>query len=231
METLRGKQMSETFRLGAVLAVAGGFLDAYTYLVRGKVFANAETGNMVLLGINLLNRQWMTALGYLAPILAFAAGVVAAEAIKRHVSGKSLHWRQLCVLAEAILLLGVSFLPQEMNSLANIAVAFVCAVQVESFRKVHGNAFATTMCTGNLRSGTERLWQFLQSGNREALRQAGQYYGIILCFIAGATLGGFLCGWWAERAVLAPCVLLLAAFLMMFWKNGTDGQSEDCPSG
>ncbi|WP_243413724.1 YoaK family protein [Pseudoflavonifractor phocaeensis] len=224
----RGKQMSETFRLGAVLAVAGGFLDAYTYLVRGKVFANAETGNMVLLGVNLLNRQWFTALGYLAPILAFAAGVVAAEAIKRRCQGRLIHWRQLCVLAEAILLSGVAFLPQELNSLANIAVAFVCAVQVESFRKVHGHAFATTMCTGNLRSGTERLWQFLQSGKREDRRQAGEYYGIILFFIAGAALGGFVCVRFAERAVLLPCALLLAAFGMMFWKNET-GQAKDCP--
>lgn len=223
------KQMSETFRLGAVLAVAGGFLDAYTYLVRGKVFANAETGNMVLLGVNLLNRQWLTALGYLAPILAFAAGVVAAEAIKRRFQDTSIHWRQMCVLAEAILLAGVAFLPQEMNSLANIAVAFVCAVQVESFRKVHGHAFATTMCTGNLRSGTERLWQFLQSGKREELRQAGEYYGIILFFIVGAALGGFVCGRWAERAALVPCALLLAAFLMMFWKKET-GRPADRPA-
>lgn len=36
-------QMSEAFQLGAVLAVIGGFLDAYSYLLRGGVFANAQT--------------------------------------------------------------------------------------------------------------------------------------------------------------------------------------------
>ena len=101
-----------------------------------------------------------------------------------------------------------------------MAVAFVCAVQVESFRKVHGNAFATTMCTGNLRSGTERLWQFLQSGKRESLTQAGRYYGIIFFFIVGAALGSFTSGILAERAVFVPCLLLFAAFLMMFWNGG-----------
>ena len=35
MEQMETRQMSESFRLGAVLALAGGFLDAYTYLVRG----------------------------------------------------------------------------------------------------------------------------------------------------------------------------------------------------
>ena len=42
MEQVETRQMSESFRLGAVLALAGGFLDAYTYLVRGGVFANAR---------------------------------------------------------------------------------------------------------------------------------------------------------------------------------------------
>ena len=44
-------QTSEALRVGLVLALAGGYLDAYTYLCRGGVFANAQTGNMVLLGI------------------------------------------------------------------------------------------------------------------------------------------------------------------------------------
>ena len=224
MWKIGNNQMSETFRLGAVLALAGGFLDAYTYLVRGKVFANAETGNMVLLGVNLLNDQWEKALGYVAPILAFAIGVVVAEAIKKRVQERSLHWRQISLLAEMVILLVVCFLPQSMNNAANVAVAFVCAVQVESFRKVHGNAFATTMCTGNLRSGTERLWQFLQSGKRESLTQAGRYYGIIFFFIVGAALGSFTSGILAERAVFVPCLLLFAAFLMMFWNDEKQGQ-------
>ena len=45
------RQISETLHLGMLLAAVGGFLDAYTYLSRGKVFANAQTGNLVLLGI------------------------------------------------------------------------------------------------------------------------------------------------------------------------------------
>ena len=41
-------QMSETVLIGSLLALAGGFLDAYTYICRGGVFANAQTGNIVL---------------------------------------------------------------------------------------------------------------------------------------------------------------------------------------
>ena len=50
-EKIREKQMSENFILGIMLALTGGFLDAYTYITRGGVFANAQTGNIVLMAI------------------------------------------------------------------------------------------------------------------------------------------------------------------------------------
>ena len=210
------RQMSERFRLGALLAVAGGFLDAYTYLVRGGVFANAQTGNIVLLGLRLTERDLAGALHYLIPILAFAAGVVAAELVRARFGGaQRLHWRQITVAGELLLLLGVAALPGTLDGLANVLVSFVCAVQVESFRKFNGNAFATTMCTGNLRSGTERLFLYWKTGERDHRTRAVQYYGIILCFVAGAALGAGCAGRWGRPSVLAVCVLLLAAFLMM----------------
>lgn len=43
------KQMSESFLTAAFLSVSGGLQDMYTYISRGHVFANAQTGNIVLL--------------------------------------------------------------------------------------------------------------------------------------------------------------------------------------
>lgn len=34
-------QMSESFLLASLLAIVGGFLDAYSYVCRDHVFANA----------------------------------------------------------------------------------------------------------------------------------------------------------------------------------------------
>ena len=136
----------------------------------------------------------------------------------RHASG--IHWRQMTVGLELVLLAGVAFLPSQMDNLANIAVSFVCAVQVESFRKVHGNAFATTMCTGNLRSGTERMLQYLRTGDRDHGRRAAQYYGIILFFVAGAAVGALCADCMGQKGVLISLVPLGCAFLMMFeWKT------------
>lgn len=214
-------QMSESMRLGALLAVAGGFFDAYTYLCRGGVFANAQTGNIVLLGLELAEREWLRALAYLAPILAFALGVVVAEVVKRRgkarqAGGAGMHWRQVIMLAEIVLLAVAAFLPQRMDMAVNILISFVCAMQVEAFRKVRGSAFATTMCTGNLRSGTEQLVIWRQTGDANAARKARHYYCIILFFILGAALGAVCTDTLGERALLITCVPLLAVFGMMF---------------
>ena len=41
---LRHGQMSEAFSTMVFLTLSGGLQDAYTYCVRGQVFANAQTG-------------------------------------------------------------------------------------------------------------------------------------------------------------------------------------------
>lgn len=211
-------QMSESVRLGAVLAVTGGFFDAYTYLCRGGVFANAQTGNMVLLGTDLATGQWAHAMHYVLPILAFALGVAAAEWVKLNFKTRPIgvHWRQIVILAELLLVVLVGFLPQSANMAANTLVSFICALQVESFRKMRGSAFATTMCTGNLRSATEQFVRWRTDGDDEARRKAGRYAVIIVYFIAGAALGVGCVHLWGDRAVLLCCALLALAFGLMF---------------
>lgn len=214
----RTVQMSEAYSLGALLTVGGGFLDAYTYFTRGGVFSNAQTGNLVLLAIRLAEGDLTALPHYLPPILAFALGVVAAELVRnRFRASHALHWRQAVVALEALILLATAFLPQgPWDAAVNSAVSFVCAMQVEAFRKIRGNALATTMCTGNLRSGTELLYHGLRDRDSAALRRSLQYYGIILCFLAGGALGVWATDLLAERAILLCCALLLVIFLAMF---------------
>ena len=51
------REISEHYITGIILSVVGGFLDAYTYIARGGVFANAQTGNIVLFGIECAHKE------------------------------------------------------------------------------------------------------------------------------------------------------------------------------
>ena len=210
-------QMSESLPVGLLLALAGGILDSYTYLNRGQVFATAETGNLVLLGIHLAQGELGRVLSCLFPILAFALGVLTTEGLRRRLSSGRVHWRQPILAAECLVILVVSFLPQgDLDALANVLIAFTSAIQIESFRKFAGCGCATTMCTGNLRSGIEALCTFLHSRDRAALQKAGAYFAVIGFFTLGAGLGAVLTRVWHERTIWLSCALLAVSFLLMF---------------
>ena len=121
-------QMSESFLIAGILSISGGLQDAYTYMYRGKVFANAQTGNIVLLAQNLVDRNWQAVLRYFSPLLFFALGVAMAECIRmRYQKAQKIHWRQLVLVTEIVLLFAVGFFPNEMDLLANAMVSFASA--------------------------------------------------------------------------------------------------------
>ena len=210
-------QMSESLLTAAFIILSGGLQDAYTYLCRGKVFANAQTGNIVLFSAYLFDGERGHCTRYLIPVLSFLLGIFVAECIHRHFKYmEKVHWRQLIILAEIVLLFAVGFLPQEVNTLANALVSFVCAMQVQTFRKVQGHAYASTMCIGNMRSGTEALCVYFHTHDREVLYKTLTYFGVIGLFAVGAGLGALLTAHFAERGIWASCGLLAVSFLIMF---------------
>lgn len=211
------KQMSESMALGVVLTLAGGFQDAYSYNCRGHVFANAQTGNIVLLGQNLAMGEWASGLRYLVPLLAFISGVYVTEWVHHlYKDNELLHWRQIVLFIEILLLAATGALPQSMNMLANVLLSFACAMQVNSFRKFKGIPCATTMCIGNMRSATEMLCKYHITKDKELKKKSYHYYFIILVFAVGAAVGAVLCKHIGDRAIWIAAGLMFAGFLMMF---------------
>ena len=210
-------QMSEAFLTSIFLAVSGGFQDAYTYNTREEVFSNAQTGNVVLMSQNFMVGRWMDGLRYLFPLLAFAFGVFFAERIQgRFKYAKRLHWRQGILLLEIVILFAVGFIPQEYNMAATVLVSFACAMQVQSFRKVGGYSYASTMCIGNLRSGTTALTMYFEEHKPEQLRQFLYYFGIIFFFAIGAGVGGVMSLHFGITTIWGSSAMLLVSFLLMF---------------
>ena len=209
-------QTSETFVLSAILAMSGGFQDAYTYNVRKEVFSNAQTGNIVLMSQHIMMGELMKGLSYLFPVVAFALGVLVAERIgHRYKGAKRIHWRQIIVAIEIVVLLAVGFIPERYDMLATMLVSFSCSMQVQAFRKVNGYGYASTMCIGNLRSGTESLSIYLREKQHGALKKAAHYYGIIFIFAIGAGIGGICSLHIGIRAIWISSILLAVVCAMM----------------
>lgn len=216
--------MSETFPIGVLLTIVGGYFDAYTYIARGGVFANAQTGNIVLFGIHLAEGHWDRALSYFIPILAFVLGIFTAELVHKIETKTPLHWRQLVIALEILTVVAAGFLPESSDGLysfnmaANVIISFICALQVQTFRKIHGITCATTMCTGNLRSGTDLLMRYTSTKNKQDLKDGLKYYFINVIFLLGAVISVFLTQAFGGVSVLFCLFPLVLVFVLMFIK-------------
>ncbi len=211
------KQMSEAFVTSVFLALSGGLQDAYTYCVRGGVFANAQTGNVALMSRYLMQGNFGMAGHYAVPLLSFALGVFAAEKLQaRFKYASRLHWRQGLLVIEIALLVFVGFLPKTINVTASSVVSFVCAMQVQAFRKVNGYSYASTMCIGNMRSGVAALSAYLRDRKKEQLRETGHYFGVIGFFAAGAAAGSLLAPVAGIATIFVSAVFLSVSFVIMF---------------
>lgn len=119
-------------------------------------------------------------------------------------------------MLESILLFLVGFLPQKYNMSAVVIASFVCALQVQAFRKLNGSTYATTMCIGNLRTATDLLSNYVVHKEKKLLRKSLIYYGFILIFIIGAAAGGVMTQAFQEKAIWCSSFILLITFIIMF---------------
>ena len=219
------KNFTESYFVATLLSIIGGFLDAFTFVSREGVFANAQTGNFARLAICLANGNWELVLRYFIPIIFFVVGVSVAMYISRRTPKSSLlEWQHYIILLEIALLFIVSWIPygKISNICANVLVSFTCAIQAESFRKVLGTSFASTMCTGNLRKATEYLNHFLVNKEKSVLRKSVQYFGIDILFVFGAVIGTFATKVFQTYATLCCCVVLCIVFFMIPRKSKSE---------
>lgn len=207
----------ESVPFGILLAIVGGFLDAYTFIGRGGVFANAQTGNIVLLGVNASKGEWRQALLHVPPILAFAMGVFVVEWLKNNSSRLFiLDWARTVLILEIIVLFIIGFIPNTIpNIVVTVTISFVASVQAASFRKLVDSPYATTMSTGNLRSASQAAYKAIIQKDLESGIRAIRYFAIIISFIFGAFLGGLLTLFIGVKAIWGA-VLVLVCDVILF---------------
>ena len=115
----------------------------------------------------------------------------------------------------------VAFLAFGINSGAYVAeivrsgIMSIDRGQLEAGRSL-GFSYASTMCIGNLRSGTDALSVFVRTGNKTSLKKAGYYFGIILFFAIGAGIGGNLSMLFGIHTIWISSALLSISVLLMF---------------
>lgn len=200
-----------------LLTLIGGFFDSYTYVNSNGIFANAQTGNIIFIGINLANGEWKKTLHYFYSICAFIFGVICNEYITEKFSKLSIfRYLYLTILIQLSLLILIFFVPYIHNfDIRPLAISCVCAMQFDSFRKINNIPFASVFCTGNLRSGSEYFFKYVFLKNKTAKDRFVLYVIIILTFLIGVVLGGLSSKYYQHYAILIPIIILIINLIFL----------------
>lgn len=201
------------------LICIAGFFGAYTYLLRGNVFCNAQTGNVVLLGLALGSAEWRKALYYVIPISAYLLGAFVSELLPNPVKHIFLiRWDTLLIGVEMLVVLALGFVPESAPvQISQVAINFIASMQYNTFRQAEGTPMATTFATNHIRqigiglAKELRHRKEMDKPHREKLRKHAL---MLFYFLTGATVGTVFCHLLLGRAIwltLFPFAVLLTS--------------------
>ncbi len=216
---------STSLRFALLLTCANGFIDPHTYLARGGVFANVQTGNVIFAALNIAHRNWAAALSHLWPILAFLAGVLLSSHIKSKRIDRFLpHPLRWMMGLQAVVFAVIGFVPASVpHSYVTVPISFVAALQIGLFRNVGDLAYMPVATTGNLMRLVESGYDAFVEKNSESGKAFAIYAALIGTFASGAVIGAVTTTVWGVHAIWLPAGLL-AVTLALFVIDEREGK-------
>ena len=199
-----------------VLMLVGGFFGGFTYTIRGGVFCNAQTANVVLFAIELGRMNWSGALYYVIPMSAYLLGALLSESAAYYI--KRLHlirWDTLFIIVEMIAVVILALLPESAPyQITQVAVNFICSMQFNTFRQAQGIPMATTFCTNHFRQvGIAASKLMRHHGGKAYADRMFFHLKMLGLFALGVICAVQLCARFAGRAMffaLLPLAVVLA---------------------
>lgn len=209
---------TRTLWFALLLTLTNGFMDAHTFFVRGGVFANVQTGNVIFFAIDLSERKLAAAMAHVWPILAFVVGIWLASHIKSGRADRIVTHPLRWAIAVQVIVLGViGFIPVTVaHSYVTVPIAFLAAAQMGLFRNIGDLAYLPVATTGNLMRFVESGYDGVVEKNAAARRACGIYGTVILAFAGGALIGAFASRAWGAHAIwLAAGTLAVTLILFI----------------
>ena len=207
---------SHRYHTFVLLMLSGVFMGAYSYFLKGGVFANAETANLLLLALHLAEMDWDAVLMTLVPILTFFLGSFVSEFFRSKISRS---WPKLLLLFEVLLISLLSFLPESTPfPIFHSSIALISSMQYNTFQKARGVQLSTLFCTAHLRGGASSFFHAYIEKDARSLKRGLYHIGMIFTFVLGAFLCAVLSPYLETRTLIFSAIPLLLA-LKEIWMS------------
>ena len=204
-----------------LLIFVAGWYGAYTFLLRGGVFCNAQTANVVLLAMAIGEKQWSRAAYLIIPITAYFAGAFFSEYLGKSVKKfHLLRWDTILVVIEVLVIIALGMLPESApDQICQIALNFICSMQFNTFRQVKGIPAATTFGTNHIRqlgSSAAKYYRHHDSQSAEKIK----VHGLLILFFLSGGIAGTICGEvFSYRSIWGTAIVLIIIFIRLAYAD------------
>ena len=211
-----------------LLTAVGGFFDAYTFVNCDGIFANAQTGNLIFVGIDLIEGNFSEVIHYSIPILSFVIGVLVGKFIETKYKELSIFKHiYMLLLTQIVALIIISIKHKYFGvDIRPIVISFICAIQFDGFRKVNNLVFASVFCTGNLRSMSEHLYKYFVLKKKESKIPFLIYLSVITVFLSGVILGAAMSKYLLNKAIIVPVFIIFINLIFVIVINNKFGKKR-----
>ena len=186
----------EKYYIFELLTIAGGMMGLYTYNLRGGVFSNAQTGNIVKMAAAFGQGNFSDGLYYFVPFTAYILGTILSEILPEKVRRtKFIRWDTMLVGIEIIVLFIVGLIPFSWpDQISQVLINFLCAMQFNTFRQAEGVPMATTFVTNHVRQIGISIARVIKHHDQEAeaRQKAAKHVKLILAFFFGGVFMTFM---------------------------------------
>lgn len=212
------KSANDSKFIAFVVFFISGFQNGYTYMARGNVFANLQTGNMILLVTNVAYQDIGNIIKYTVPLVIFGIGLFIGSRISIIYNRRMLesnYSKQLILIFETIIFLIVGLIPSKYNLIASALVSFNAALSITTFTHFLGRPMPPIMMIGNYRNMVASLAAYSVDGNRAHLKDSFQIFSLMLIFVLGGLCAALCSELLNTYSILVILPLLITSVILL----------------
>lgn len=208
-------------RLALFLTFCAGYVDAYTFIVRGNTLVAGQTGNVVFLSVGLIQQNVSDASAKVMTLFSFMMGVFLLTLYKEKL--RIIKKPILSLIPLAVLSLITGFVPQTVDNIYLVPpLAFCMGLVTTAFGEVSGIAYNNAFMTGNIKRTMLAFGDYFRTKHTPFLREALIFVSLLTSFVLGVVFSAYLTIYYQEKTILGvPLMMSIFYFSMLFasWRK------------
>ena len=189
-------------RLALFLTFCAGYVDAYTFIVRGNTLVAGQTGNVVFLSVGIVQRNLADAEIKILTLLSFMLGVFLLTIYKE----------KLRIVKKPIL----SLVPLSVDNMFIIPpLAFCMGLVTTAFGEVSGIAYNNAFMTGNIKRTMLAFGEYVRTKHTAFLMEGLIFVSLLVSFILGVVFSAYLTIIFNEKTILGVPIMMSIFYLSM----------------